>query len=114
MGTKMPIVVIGSICFLGIELLSFVQLPCPDTGPHAGECLGPGGWGWGIMIFYVLQGLGRGVYESTNKGIFADTFPGGKGIGAFANCMMQNTLSSTAGFVLGAAKLASVEVYVLL
>merc|ERR1712070_510659 len=38
MGTKMPIVVIGSLCFLGIALLSFVQLPCPDDGS---PCKGP-------------------------------------------------------------------------
>lgn len=110
MGTKMPIVVVGSLCFLGIALLSFVQLPCPDDGP----CEGPGGWGWGIMIFYVLQGMGRGVYESTNKGIFADFFPGEKSVGAFANCMMQNTAASTIGYIMGLASVDKSEVWILL
>jgi len=54
-----------------------------------------------MVVFYVLQGLGRGVYESTNKAIFADFFPGDKSVGAFANCILQNTGSSTIGFVMG-------------
>merc|ERR1712039_279336 len=88
-----------------IGLLSFVSAP---------DGKGPGGWGWGITVFYVLQGLGRGVYESTNKGVFGDTFPGPKGTGAFANCMMQNTFSSTMGFILGTLDLQKSEVYILL
>merc|ERR1712087_939906 len=105
MGTKVPIVAFGSLCFLLIAVLSFI------TAPN-GE--GPGGWGWGILIFYVLQGLGRGVYESTNKGVFGDTFPGSQGVGAFANCMAQNTFSSTIGFLLGTAKWQKSEVWILL
>merc|ERR1712039_1140125 len=88
-----------------IGLLSFVSAP---------DGKGPGGWGWGIMVFYLLQGLGRGVYESTNKGVFGDTFPGSQGVGAFANCMVQNTFSSTIGFLLGTAKLQKSEVWILL
>merc|ERR1712217_637356 len=104
LGSKIPVLLFGSLCFILIGALSFV------TAPHG---RGPGGWGWGIMIFYILQGLGRGVYESTNKGIFGDVFPGAQGLGAFANCMMQNTLSSTIGFILGWVQLDGVEVYFL-
>jgi len=105
LGSKVPVLLFGSSCFILIGVLSFVSAP---------DGKGPGGWGWGIMVFYVLQGLGRGVYESTNKGIFGDAFPGAQGLGAFANCMMQNTLASTIGFLLGVAKLDYVEVYILL
>lgn len=91
-GSKMPVLVIGSCCFILIALLSFVTAP---------DGKGPGGWGWGICVFYVLQGMGRGVYESTNKAIFGDMFPGEKAVGAFANCMMQNTMASTVGFAMG-------------
>merc|ERR1712203_1022924 len=63
---------------------------------------------------YVLQGLGRGVYESTNKGVFGDTFPGAQGVGAFANCMVQNTFSSTVGFLLGTAGWQKSEVWLVL
>ena len=30
-------------------------------------------------VFYVFMGIGRAVYESTNKAIFADFFPGEAG-----------------------------------
>merc|ERR1712050_324737 len=105
LASKVPVLFFGSCCFKMMGLLTFVTWP---------NGKGPGGWGWGIMVFYVLQGLGRGVYESTNKGVFGDTFPGAQGTGAFANCMMQNTLASTIGFVLGALKVDSSEVWILL
>jgi hypothetical protein len=105
LGTKVPILCFGSACFVLMGVLSFISYP---------DGRGPGGWGWGIVVFYILQGLGRGVYESTNKGIFGDAFPGAAGMGAFANCMMQNTLSSTIGFILGSLKMSYVEVYILL
>jgi len=81
----------GSSCFLAVAGLSLVTWPNDE---------GPGGWGWGILVFYILQGLGRGVYESTNKTVFADMFPDDKTAGAFANCMMQSTTSSAIGFML--------------
>lgn len=102
---KLPIIALGSLCFLGIALLSFVKAP---------EGKGPGSWGWGIIVFYVLQGMGRGVYESTNKGVFGDFFPGALGVGAFANCMMQNTFSGTIGFIMGSMNVDSHEVWILL
>lgn len=105
LNSKMPIVLFGSLCFILIGVLSFISAP---------NGKGPGGWGWGILIFYILHGLGRGVYESTNKGVFADTFPGERGMAAFANAMMQNTFSSTVGFVLGVVKFEEIEVYILL
>jgi len=99
MGTKVPIVIVGSACFLSIALMSFITVPnCVDDGE---KVIGPGCWGYGIMVFYVAQGLGRGMYESTNKAVFADVFPGEKSVGAFANCILQNTGSSTIGFVMG-------------
>lgn len=80
---------LGSCCFFGVAVLSTITWP-------NGE--GPGGWGWGILVFYVVHGLGRGVYESTNKAIFAEMFPGDQSAGAFANCMMQSTLASSICF----------------
>jgi len=118
MGTKVPIVILGSSCFLGIALLSFITVPeCEYTVVATNvteEVTGPGCWSWGIMVFYVLQGLGRGVYESTNKAIFADFFPGDKSVGGFANCILQNTGSSTIGFVLGIAGVGKQDVWILI
>jgi len=105
MGTKLPIVVFGCLCFFLMAILSFISAP-------DGE--GPGGWGWGIIVFYLLQGLGRGVYESTNKGIFGDYFQGEKAPGAFANCMMQSTASSTVMYLMGSLKVAQYDVWPLL
>merc|ERR1711934_364118 len=59
-------------------------------------------FGKGWVLFFVLHGLGRGVYESTNKVAFADFFPG-KAPGAFANCMMQNSFAFAVCFFLSAA-----------
>jgi len=104
-GSKIPVVALGSLCFIAIGVLSFIK------APH-GE--GPGGWGWGIVVFYLLQGMARGVYESTNKSVFADTYSGPKATGAFANAMLQNTASSTIGFLMGVANVDTYEAYPLL
>merc|ERR1712226_299273 len=40
-GSKMPIVVFGSLCFFAIAVLSFITAP---------DGKGPGGWGWGILV----------------------------------------------------------------
>jgi len=112
MGTKVPIITLGSSCFLGIALLSFFTVPVCVGRSEPTQ--GPGCWGWGMVVFYVLQGLGRGVYESTNKAIFADFFPGDKSVGAFANCILQNTGSSTIGFVMGLAGVGKRDVWPLI
>jgi len=85
---KGPLVVVGAACFLCIPLCIFL-LGCCD------------GWGWWLLTLYILQGAGRAVYESTSKGIFADMFPN-ESVGAFANCMLQSSLSFAVCFFLGA------------
>jgi hypothetical protein len=105
LGSKIPVVAVGSLCFIAIGVLSFIQAPHGD---------GPGGWGWGIVVFYLLQGMARGVYESTNKSVFADFYSGPKATGAFANAMLQNTAASTIGFLMGVAKADMYEAYPLL
>lgn len=89
------VVLLGSLCFLGIPLC--VLLGSPQN------------WGWGIMILFVFQGLGRGVYESTNKVVFADFFPG-NAAGAFANCMMQSCFAFAVCFFFSAALERNVNV----
>ena len=42
-------------------------------------------------------------YESTNKAIFADFFPGEQSAGAFANVFVFGTMASTVAFTLGAS-----------
>ena len=59
---KFPVVCFGAVCFICIPLCDFF-LGCCDS------------WGWWLSILYLLQGSGRAIYESTNKGVFADFFP---------------------------------------
>merc|ERR1712194_955577 len=59
---KGRVLMIGAVCF-GLGPVSILVGGCCDT------------WGWGLIVLYMLQGSGRAVYESTNKGIFADFFP---------------------------------------
>jgi MFS family permease len=82
---KGPVVLIGSLCFCAIPLCVLLF----DVSD----------WGYGLVAFYLLQGVGRAVYESTNKAVFADFFPE-NAPGAFANCIMQSSLSMAACFFL--------------
>ena len=31
--------------------------------------------GWWLLVLYIMQGMGRAVYESTNKAVFAEFYP---------------------------------------
>mmetsp|Transcript_38456 Transcript_38456/g.101697 ORF Transcript_38456/g.101697 Transcript_38456/m.101697 type:complete len:459 (-) Transcript_38456:295-1671(-) len=85
---KGPMVVLGAACFLCIPLCTFLLGCCDD-------------WGWGLIVLYALQGAGRAVFESTNKGVFADFFPKpADSVGAFANVMLQTTMSFALCFFL--------------
>lgn len=102
---KTPVIFFGAGCFFLIGALSQI------TWPHG---KGPGGWGLGILLFYLLQGCGRGVYESTNKGLFADFFPGERAIPAFTNVMVQSSLSAAISFMLLDANQIQLSLYGLL
>lgn len=108
---KGPVLTIGAGAFLCLGIFS----------RWVGE---PTQWGWGACVFYIFMGVGRAVYESTNKAIFADFFPGEKSPAAFANVFVFGTAASCAAFILGAMDTTkvssglsveqSVELYVLL
>lgn len=87
---KGPIIALGSVSFLCLGVFSKL----------VGD---PLQWGWGSLVFYVFMGIGRAVYESTNKAVFADFFPGEKSPAAFANVFVFGTASSCIAFVLGAS-----------
>jgi len=76
---KGPVVLLGACCFATIPVLLLIPGGCCET------------WGWWLAVLYVLQGTGRAVYESTNKGVFADFFPAPRDVGAFANVMLQSS-----------------------
>merc|ERR1712129_4417 len=81
---------LGAACFAAIPVSVLLFTPSEANGY----------WGESLISLYVLQGMGRAVYESTNKAVFADFFPGEKSAGAFANCMMQNSVAFFASFIL--------------
>jgi hypothetical protein len=78
-GSKGPFMLVGSVAFCLIPLLVLV--------------FGFEGWRYYLVVPYLLQGTARAVYESTSKGVFADFFPGPLSEGAFANQMVQSTMS---------------------
>jgi len=95
---KGPVLALGAACFLLIALLSLWADPK---------------WGWGAIVFYVLFGAARAVHESTNRAIFADTFPGEKSPGAFANMYAFGMMASATANLLGATGAYSMEMYLM-
>jgi len=81
------VIAIGAGCFLCIPLCQFLLHCCA-------------GWRWWLIVLYLLQGSGRAVYESTNRAMFSDFFTGPDAEGAFANCMLQASLSFAVCFFL--------------
>jgi MFS family permease len=75
----------GAMSFACIPILILTTHCCED-------------WGWSMVVFYILQGSGRAVYESTNKAVFSDFFTGEDTEGAFANCSMQMSVASAVLF----------------
>jgi len=63
---------------------------------------------WWLLVFYVLQGIVRGMFESAVKAMYADHFPQPQTEAAFANLTLVNALSSGAMFFL-LAKLSRLQ-----
>jgi len=97
---KFPVLALGALSFLALGVLS--------------RCGTPVTWGWGTIVFYVLMGVGRAVWESTNKAVLADFFPGAKSPGVFANVFIFSTSASSVAFVLGAVKFDFLELVLLI
>lgn len=91
-------VVVGALCFVSAAALALFA--------------GIDDWGDSLVILYVLLGFGRAMYETTNKALFADFFPGQQSPSAFANLTLQNSLAFTFCFflspIISGAALASI------
>jgi len=83
------VLALGSLCFLTIGLLSKTREPTDSFG-----------WSVWLLLIHVLHGVGRGVYEGTNKGIFGDFFGDDRSVGAFSNVLVQVSASSIVGYSL--------------
>jgi len=80
------VVGLGAVSFFSIPMFT-LTLPMENLS-------------WGLVAFYVAQGLGRGAYESSNRAAFATFFPVRQSAGAFANVAMQQAISFSSAFVL--------------
>jgi hypothetical protein len=80
---------VGSCAYVFFGLLLLGDL-------HSPEELGQ----WSHLLpLYIAQGVGRGNFESTNKAVFADFFPGSKAEPAFANFVIWTGLSMSIGYL---------------
>jgi len=55
--------------------------------------------GWGICVFYILVGVGRGVFETTNKAALVNFFPGEQATAAFSNMHTWSGLAFGVAFI---------------
>lgn len=89
---KGAILLLGSVAFLTIPAALLYDPPRRENNY----------WGSWLVALYFLQGLGRAVYEGTNKAVFADFFLEQQSVGAFANQIMQNSVAFSLSFFLQA------------
>lgn len=98
---KGPVLALGSLAFLCLGMTSkWAKNPIE--------------WGWGVCIFYVFMGIGRAVYETTNKAIIADIFSLEECPSAFANVFVFGTGASCAAYIFGAFQVTTPEFYLLI
>jgi len=84
-GRKVVVMCVGALGFL---LEGVILLTAND------EQLSSTAW---LVVIYAAQGVGRGVWESTNKAVIADFFPQ-DAAAAFANIIWSSALASTFGY----------------
>merc|ERR1712166_1361607 len=94
--SKPYFMIVGPACFALIGLLPLLS--------------GYDGWlgGKGLLVLYVLQGVGRGVWEATNKACFLSYFGHVKDKGVIgSNIIIQNGGASAIAFFMNAYSDAS-------
>jgi len=80
-GTKWPMMLLGLCSFAGMAG-GFLFYESQEVG---GVVTYPGIGVGTLFMIYSLMGIGRGVFESTNKAVIADFFSGSEQMAAFAN-----------------------------
>jgi MFS family permease len=85
-GMKWPVMLVGSACF---AMLAFLFTVSSD------ESLSSTGT---LVLLYVLQGMGRGVFESCNQGVISDFFPN-DAPAAFANVVWSSGGATAFGYL---------------
>jgi hypothetical protein len=86
---KVPAMIMGLLAFMAIPVIFRVHQECDQ---HS--------WGMVALVsIYCLQGIGRAVWEGTNRGVFADYFRD-RSLPAFSSLIVQNGLSAGFAFFL--------------
>jgi len=94
-GNKVPVMTLGLLAFL-LEMVVYASYNLHADDLVRGEkicAVAP------LVGLYMLHGLGRGVWESTNKAVIIDFFPNDPKA-AFANVIVSSGSASTIGFFL--------------
>mmetsp|Transcript_2647 Transcript_2647/g.5944 ORF Transcript_2647/g.5944 Transcript_2647/m.5944 type:complete len:486 (+) Transcript_2647:1-1458(+) len=60
----------------------------------------PSAWGWGLSLLYLAQGVIRGVFESSNRALHAELFPGKGTAGALGNNLVHSTVAFALAYFL--------------
>mmetsp|Transcript_164382 Transcript_164382/g.522678 ORF Transcript_164382/g.522678 Transcript_164382/m.522678 type:complete len:348 (-) Transcript_164382:233-1276(-) len=84
---KAPLITFGAFCFFSIPFCMLV-LHCCNS------------WGRSLVVLYIFQGMGRAVFESTNRAVFADFFRSAQVESAFANASVQVNFAFALSFFL--------------
>ena len=86
---KMPVMLGGNGAF---GVLGLIVLLLPVEAFYGSFAM--------LLPLYMLQGLGRGIFESTNKAVIADYCPGARAEAGFASFVILSGSASTLMFFL--------------
>ena len=92
-GNKMFVMILGIVA-ISVEMLVYMLYDLNREDLVRGEKICNAR---DLVVLYLLHGIGRGVWESTNKAVVLDFFPNSV-TAAFANILVANGLASTVGF----------------
>lgn len=107
-GQKWPMMVAGLCAFAGMAGGFFFYRSEPDG---EGGVTYPGISVGVLWCIYALMGIGRGVFESTNKAVIADFFKGPEAPAAFANGIWTGGGSSALAYFLFPSLDVNTQIY---
>ena len=91
-GLKWPLMITGSLCFVAMALPFLFSDPRGWSDDKSSAY-------WKLALIYAAQGVGRGIFESTNKAVVADFFSS-NAPAAFSNVIWSSGGASAVGYFL--------------
>merc|ERR1712072_867860 len=89
-GAKWPLMLAGSLCFIGMALPFVFEDALKWKEDEVSAY-------WKLSLVYIAQGVGRGIFESTNKAVVADFFST-DAPAAFSNVIWSSGGASAVGY----------------